>query len=458
MSTASTAKTTGTTNAALTRARKKAFRRLLPLVFLCYVIAYIDRANVSLAKLMMTADLRGFDDAVFGLGFGVFFIGYFLLEIPGTLLVEKWSARKWISRIMITWGLLAAGTAFVKTPVQFYIVRFFLGLAEAGFFPGIIVYLTHWFPSRDRARALATFLIATPVAQIISPKISNIFLGLGAADPSNVMAIPHAQPGGLYGWQWMYIFWGIPAVVLGVIVFFMLTDHPRAAKWLTQQERDALEDALAEEKAAGVKRHKRMSVLEALKHPKVLLLALAYFMTVSANYGIEAFLPSILMKWYSLKLSAVTWLVILPPCVALAGQLFMGWHSDRQGERRLHAVIPIVIGAIALLLASQSEGRLALTVACFMLAFGGIKSYQPAFWSLPNLFLTEAAAAGSIGLINSIGNLGGFLGPYTVGQLKSSTGSFVGGITVLASSMIGSALIIFLLGLGNREKLKKTKA
>jgi ACS family tartrate transporter-like MFS transporter len=434
----------------LDSARRKAYRRLLPLLFLCYVIAYVDRVNVSIAKLTMTQDLPGFNNKVIGLGAGMFFIGYFLLEIPGTLLVEKWSARKWISRIMISWGFMAALTAVVKTPNQFYAVRFLLGLAEAGFFPGVIVYLTHWFPSRDRTRALAYFFVATPVAQILSPKISNALLKIGTDEVVNGVPTHHPEVLGLEGWQWVYIFWGIPAVVLGVWVLFGLTDRPRQAKWLTTEEREALEQELEREKAlrsAGG----RMTVLEALRHPKVLLLALAYFCTVTGSYGVEFFLPSILQRWYSLKLDALTWLVLLPPLLALAGQLFTGWSSDRSKERRFHAVIPIAGGAIALGVAPLTQGNLWLTVACFMVAFAGFKSYLPPFWALPSLFLTEAAAAGSIGLINSVGNLGGFLGPFLLGKVETITGSFVGGIYYLCFSMCVSAAIIFALGLGKKE-------
>jgi len=239
-------------------------------------------------------------------------------------------------------------------------------------------------------------------------------------------------------------------VILGIVVFFALTDRPRQAKWLTAEEREALEAELEREKSLGGGK-KRMKVTEALRHPKVLLLALVYFMGVSANYGVEFFLPSILQKWYSLKLDAITWLVILPPSLALAGQLFVGWHSDRKRERRLHAVVPITCGALALALATLSQGHLGLTIACFMLAYAGIKSYQPAFWSLPSLFLTEAAAAGSIGFINSVGNLGGFLGPYMMGYLKNATGRFGVGIGVLSVSMILAATLLFLLGLGRKS-------
>jgi ACS family tartrate transporter-like MFS transporter len=436
---------------ALDRARKKAYWRLLPLLFLCYVVAYVDRANVSLAKLTMSKDMPAFDDNVVGIGAGIFFLGYFLLEIPGSLLVERWSARKWITRIMITWGIMAAFTALVKTPNQFYLVRFLLGLAEAGFFPGVIVYLTHWFTARDRSRALAMFIVATPTAQIISPKITNLFLSFGTTEIINGVAVHHPLLLGLKGWQWVYIIWGVPAVVLGVIVFLCLTDRPAQAKWLTPEERTALEEELAREKA---KRSggRRMTVLEALRHPKVLLLALAYFGCTTANYGVEFFLPSILQNWYQLKLDAITWLVLLPPILALGGQLFVGWSSDRSKERRFHAVVPVVLGASALALAPFTQGELVLTVACFMIAAAGIKAYQPAFWALPSLFLTESAAAGSIGLINSIGNLGGFLGPRTLGYIKAHTGNFAIGIWCLAGGMLLTATVIFFLGLGHREK------
>jgi ACS family tartrate transporter-like MFS transporter len=424
---------------------------LLPLLFICYVIAYVDRSNVAIAKLTMTHDLAGFDNAVIGFGAGLFFWGYFLLEIPGSLLVEKWSARKVICRIMITWGIAAALAALVKTPWQFYAVRFLLGLAEAGFFPGVIVYLTHWFPLRDRSRALSMFLIATPIAQIISPKISNALLKIGTDRMINGVTV-HSYGGlfGLKGWQWVYIYWGLPAILLGVIVLLALTDRPRDAKWLSPEEKEALERQLDSEKAqrAG---GRRMTLLEAFGHPKVLLLTAAYFCSTSANYAVEFFLPSILERWYALKLDAITWLVILPPCLALAGQLFVGWNADRTRERRLHAVIPILLALIALGLTPLSRGLLPLTIVCFVLAFAGIKAYQPAFWSLPSLFLTDVAAAGCIGLINSIGNLGGFLGPTILGTVEKMTGSFVGGIYFLCVSLAACATIVTFVGLGRRE-------
>jgi ACS family tartrate transporter-like MFS transporter len=427
---------------ALDRARQKAYVRLLPLLFLCYVIAYVDRSNVAIAKLTMSRDLPGFDNAVIGLGAGVFFAGYFLLEIPGTLLVEKWSARKWISRIMITWGMVAAMTAWVKLPWQFYTVRFFLGLAEAGFFPGVIVYLTHWFPSRDRARALAWFFVAAPLAQIVSPKISNWILKIGLDGNPPLL--------GMVGWQWVYIGWGIPAVALGIVVLAMLTDRPAQAHWLEADERQALEQELKREKDA---QHAggHMTLLQALGHPRVWVLAAAYFFVVTGNYGIEFFLPSILERWYHLKLDMVTSLVVLPPIGSLIGQLLVGWNSDRTKERRLHAALPILAGSAALAVGVWLDAPpLWLTVLLFVVALTGLKAYMPAFWALPSLFLTEAAAAGSIGLINSVGNIGGLVGPWALGWLEKETGSFKPGLLVLVASTALSAVIVLVLGLGRR--------
>jgi len=246
----------------------------------------------------------------------------------------------------------------------------------------------------------------------------------------------------------------VPAVLLGFIVLFLLTDRPRDAAWLTAEEREALEQQLETEKAQRAGR-RRMTLVDALRHPKVLLLAAAYFCSTSANYGLEFFLPSILQRWYALELDAITWLVILPPCLALASQLFVGWNADRTGERRLHAVVPVFLAVIGLGLAPMTRGHLPLTIACFMLAFAGIKAYQPAFWSLPSLFLADIAAAGSIGLINSIGNLGGFLGPAMLGGVEKSTGSFVGGIYYLVLSLLACGTIIAWVGLGRRDPRTK---
>jgi ACS family tartrate transporter-like MFS transporter len=490
---------------ALDRARRKAYIQLLPLLFVSYAIAYVDRINVSLGQLRMSKDLPGFDEGVIGFGAGVFFLGYFLLEIPGTLIVERWSARKWISRIMISWGIVAAMTAFVHyrvpgvTPLaeftasgiatllgplansnlgglsrnsqaivqslrgtdgpfflQFFSIRFLLGLAEAGFFPGVIVYLTHWFPVRDRARALAWFFVATPVAQFVSPRLSYYMLRIGTTETSGGVTIHYQALLGMQGWQWMFIIWGVPAVILGVLVFLRLPDWPRDAHWLTPEERDALEQELANEKTRQNHGRRHMTVLQALRQPQVLLLAAAYFFVVTASYGVEIFLPKILESWYDLSLSNVTWAVIIPPIGGLVGQLAVGWSSDRTGERRLHGSVPIYVGATALactllIPASLSFNmRLVVAVSLFTVAIMGLKGYMPAFWAMPSLLLTETAAAGSIGLINSVGNLGGFVGPSLLGFIKTQTQSFVPGLLYLCLSMVISATIIVTLRLGPR--------
>src|SRR5271165_660663 len=480
---------------ALDRARFKAYRRLLPLLFVCYVIAYVDRVNVGFAKLNMQGDLAhlGFSESVFGFGMGIFFVGYLLLEIPGTLLVEKWSARKWISRIMISWGIVAAMTAFVHYRVpgatamaewivaavstlldplaqanlgwlsrqtqglvtelrgpgavyvfQFWGVRFLLGLAEAGFYPGVIVYLTHWFPRRDRSRALAWFFIGTPIAQIIGPPICGALMTIGTGDHPPILS--------LVGWQWVYIFWGAPAVILGFVVLARLPDWPHEAHWLDEDERAALESELRREKHEHSAQAGHMSVVQALAHPKVLALAVAYFFVVTGNYGVEMYMASILNDWYHLEIQKLSWLIIIPAIGSLLGQVFVGWNSDRTHERRWHASLPIIFGASALVLTPMTQGEPWLTIALFTLAMMGLKAYLPAFWTLPSEFLSASAAAASIGLINSFGNLGGAVGPTVVGIVRDSTGSYNVGLRFLAASMVISAIIIITLGIGRKVR------
>ncbi|RBP46138.1 sugar phosphate permease [Roseimicrobium gellanilyticum] len=436
----------------LDSARKKAFRRLLPILFVSYLIAYIDRNNVAVAKLNMRYDHPWFDEAVYGLGAALFFVGYFLLEIPGSLMVERWSARKWICRIMVSWGLMAGLTAFVTSPTQFYWVRFLLGLAEAGFFPGVIVYLTHWFPRRDRARALSLFLVATPAAQVINPLVARLILPVGTSREVDGALVTIPDFMGLAGWQWVFIIWALPAIILGFIVLFFLTDKPHQAAWLTPQERQALESELERERMEMRGGKKRMGIMEAFRHPKVLLLTLAYFCVVSCSYGMEFFMPSIIKEWYSMDIKPLMLFIILPPMVALVAQLACGWSSDHFNERRFHAVVPLVIGACAVCSLPFLKGNVWITVGLMMVAFAGFKGYMPAFWSLPSLFLVEAAAASSIGLINSVGNLGGFMGSFVMGKAREMTGSYDVGLWYLSGSMLCSAIILFFMGIGKREK------
>ncbi len=479
--------------AALDRARAKAYVRLLPILLASYVIAYVDRVNVGFAKLKMQPDLAplGFSESAFGFGMGIFFVGYLVLEIPGTLIVERWSARKWISRIMISWGIVAALTAFVhyripgvtwlaeltvrglaslfepfagsdvswigrkareiaaslRAPgsplvLQFFSVRFLLGLAEAGFYPGVIVYLTHWFPQRDRTKTLAWFFIGTPLAAIIGPPISERIMSIGVDGNPTLM--------GMVGWQWVFIFWGIPAVILGFLTLFYLTDRPSQAHWLTDDERTALEKTLAEEKYAQKQRVGHMTIRQALGNPKVLALAAAYFFVVTGSYGVELYMASIVEEWYGLKVKDVAYLIIIPAIGALIGQRLVGWNSDRTHERRWHASLPIIIGAAALVLAPDSKGSLWMTITLFTLAMIGMKAYLPAFWALPSLFLTESAAAASIGLINSCGNLGGWIGPSVLGVVKQATGNYRYGLWYLSASVITAAMIIACLGIGRK--------
>ncbi|UJR35191.1 hypothetical protein I4U23_027958 [Adineta vaga] len=435
----------------LNRAILKAYWRLLPLLFLSYIVAYVDRNNVSLAKLKMIDDLPSFrlyTESIFAYGQVAFFIGYLLLEIPGTLLVEKWSARKWICRIMITWGILASLTAIVKQPWHFYLLRFALGLAEAGFFPGVIVYLTHWFPGKARARALSLFLIATPIAQLISPKISYYILRMGTTENM----IHYRTLFNLKGWQWMYIFWGLPSIILGILVLLFLTDRPKDANWLSYDERQALENELLLELERRQAADGHMTIFQALRNIKVLLLAAAYFFIVTGNYGVELFLPTILRQWYGLNDSILTWLLMIPPCGSLFGMLIVGFSSDRTKERRFHAAIPILIGAIGLGLTLIQKQPLTTIIILFTLTSIGTKAYLPAFWSLPSLFLSEAAAAGSIGFINSIGNLGGAVGPSLLGILKDHTGSFFLGILLLSISMSLTSIILMILRFDRRHR------
>ncbi len=424
----------------LNQARVKAYIGLLPLLFVCYVIAFVDRVNVGFAKLEMQDDLQsaGFTDGKFALGMGIFFIGYLIPEIPATLIMERWSARKWICRIMVSWGLIAALTAFVKTPFHFYAVRFALGLAEAGFYPGVIVFLTHWFPRRDRTKALAWFFIGTPIAQMIGPPISARIMSTVAQ---------HGTILGLVGWQWVFILWGMPAVLLGIATWFVLADSPRQARWLSDAEKDALEAKLAEEKAEQHSRSIHLSVFQTLRNPRVITLALAYFLVVTCSYGIEFYIPSIVKDWYHLEITNLAWLVVVPPTGALIGQLLVGWNSDRRLERRWHSAAPILLGATALIFVPQSKGSIWLTMTLFTIALIGVKAYLPAFWALPNQFLTAQAAAAGIGFVNSFGNLGGATGPIILGKVKELTSEYRYGLWILSASAIASAIVILSLPL-----------
>jgi len=411
--------------------------RIMPYMFLLYIIAYLDRVNLSYAWLAMKDDLR-FGDDVYGLGAGIFFIGYFLLEIPGTILVEKWSARGWIARIMVTWGIVAILMGFIHTKPQFYSARFLLGAAEAGFFPGIIVYFSHWFRYEDRAKAVALFMAAIPVANIIGSPVSGLLLGVNWL--------------GLAGWRWLFIIEGAPAIIFGVVTIFYLTDRPHQAKWLPEDEREWLTGELEREKQAKQAVHS-YSILQAFRHREVVLLTLAYFFMVTAVYGFNFWLPTILKKVSGSSNLIVTLISALPYCVALVAILFVGWSSDRTKERRWHTALSMMVASIGLLLSVVARDQTVLAILMFCVAGAGMYSYLPGFWALPTSFLTGTAAAASIGLINSIGNLGGFVGPYVVGYLSQATNSYVGGVLYLATSALVAAVLILALRATRQTRL-----
>jgi ACS family tartrate transporter-like MFS transporter len=398
----------------------------MPFLFVLYIISYLDRVNLSYASLEMSREL-GFSNEVFGLGFGIFFVGYFFLEIPSTILVELWSARKWIGRIMISWGMLASCSGLIRSAHQLYWLRFFLGVAEAGFFPGIIVYLTHWYRAEDRARAIALFMVAIPISQIAGGPVSGLLMKL------------HWM--GYAGWRWLLILEGVPAVVFGVVTIFYLTDWPKEARWLNAPERAWITGELEREKQAKAA-VTPLSMWQALRNRDVVLLTLAAFFALTVLYGFGFWLPRMVQELSRGGVLEVSLLATIPVLAALPAMLVNGWHSDQSGERRRHAAVSLFAAAI-LLLASQAPARNAWLGMVFLSAAAtGVYGYLPAFWSLPTTFLSEAAAAACIGLINSFGNLGGFVGNYAMGFLSDKTGSYTAGVAYLAGSAVVAGVLI----------------
>ncbi len=409
------------------RTRRRINRRLLPFLFLLYIIAFLDRINVSFAGLDMTREL-GFSDRVFGLGSGIFFVGYVLLEIPGTLLVELWSARKWIARIMISWGLVGSLTGLIHTAHQFYWARFILGVAEAGFFPGVVVYLTHWYREQDRARAMAMFMSAIPIAQVIGAPISGALLRI------HWLGYP--------GWRWLLILEGVPAVIAGFVALFYLTDRPRDARWLPDDERAWITGELDLE--ARAKRGQRMSIWRVFGDRDVILLTSVYFLGACAQYGFTFWLPKMLQQLSGFNSSEVALTAALPFLASWPAMLLLSWSSDRTGERRWHTAAAYVALAAGLAGSVWAGDRVALGILMFSLAGIGISARLPAFWALPASLLGGATAAASIGAINCIGNLGGFVGPYLLGALSTATGSYSTGIWYLSGASILAAGLILL--------------
>ncbi|BEP59492.1 MFS transporter [Variovorax sp. V213] len=411
------------------RAYAKVFWRLVPFLMLCYVVAYLDRVNVGFAKLQMGQDL-GFSETVFGLGAGIFFLGYFLFEVPSNLLLNRVGARIWIARIMITWGVLSACFVFVETSTSFYILRFLLGVAEAGFYPGVILYLTHWYPAHRRARIIAVFMSAIPVAGIfgnpLSGWIMDSFHGISS----------------MQGWQWMFIIEAIPAVLVGVMVLLYLDNGIQHARWLDPDEKRLLQREVERDQAHGAKGPH--SVAAVFRDARVWWMALIYFAFVMGQYALTFWLPT-LVKATGVKgnlhiglLSAIPFI-----CAIVAMNLF-GRSADRRQERRWHLIVPALMGAIGFTVAASYTQNTIVSLAFLSLAAAGVLTCAPLFWSLPTAFLSGTAAAAGIAAINSVGNLAGFASPYLIGYLKDLTGSTQIGMYVLAGALVLGAIGVWL--------------
>jgi ACS family tartrate transporter-like MFS transporter len=400
---------------------------LLPLIVVCYLVAYIDRTNISFAALTMNRDL-GFSAYIYGWGAGIFFLGYALFEVPSNMVLHRAGARLWIARIMITWGIISGLMAAVTGPTSFLVLRFLLGVAEAGFFPGIIFYLTLWFPAAYRARAISILYIAVPVSNTIASVISGAILEM-----DGIL--------GLRGWQWMFILEAIPAVLLAFVVMARMTERPAQATWLEPHERRWLEFELAAEQRT-VESRGQVSMLRALSDWRVLILAAIYLTSVTASYGIVFFMPQII-KGLGLSNVMTGLVTAIPYTVGTIGLLVWGYSSDRRNERRWHLIISTGLAALGLLLAGWfSQSFIAVAAMC--IATVGIYGSRPSFWPMPSLFLTGGAAAVGMALINSIGNLGGYVGPFIVGWIKDSTKSFEMALYFLAACALASAVITFL--------------
>jgi len=403
---------------------RKVAWRLTPLLMLCYVVAYLDRVNVGFAKLQMTTDLN-LSDAVYGFGAGIFFVGYFLFEIPSNVILHKVGARVWIARIMVSWGVISMLTMFVTTPTLFYVMRFLLGLAEAGFFPGIILYLTYWYPAHRRGRMTTWFMTAIALSGVIGGPVSGYILK--TFNGAN----------GWRGWQWLFLLEGIPSIVVGILVFVLLDDRIAKASWLTPEERQLLESNIATEDAA---KHD-LPIRTVLASPRVWLMSLIYFSFVMGLYGVSFWLPTIIKATGVTDAFMIGLLSAIPFAAAVVGMVLVSRSADRKRERRWHIALPAVAGAVGLVLSVVWAHNTLLAMASLTLATMGILTTLPLFWSLPTAFLAGTGAAAGIAMINSIGNLAGFLTPYAVGWLKQATAANDSGMYMLAAFMVLGGLL-----------------
>lgn len=403
----------------------RASRRIIPFMILLYTVSFLDRVNVGFAAITMNGDL-GFSPTVFGWGVGIFFVGYFIFEIPSNVVIEKVGARLWICRIMLTWGLISGAMAFVSSETSFYVLRFLLGAAEAGFAPGMILYLTYWFPAELRAKYYGSYFVAIPLASVIGAPVSAYLLGFDG----------HL---GLKGWQWMFLVEAVPAILLGVAVLWLLPDGPAKARWLGADEKALIADCLKRDRDASHGADTHHALWPALRDPRVLLMAAIYFGIVIGLYGISLWLPQ-MVKGMNFTTHQVGWIVAAVYVVAAIAMPLWGWSSDRSRERIWHTALAAFLGAAGCAGAAWFEMPLLAILSLGLAAVGTYVAIVP-FWALPPTFLGGTAAAAGIALINSTGNLGGFVGPYIVGWVKETTESYSAGMLALAGSLVAAGLL-----------------
>lgn len=419
------------------RTLRRLFWRIVPFIMFLYFIAFIDRVNIGFAALSMNKDI-GLSPAAYGFGAGIFFLGYFIFEVPSNLILEKVGARLWIARVMLTWGIISGAMAFVAGETSFYVLRFLLGAAEAGFFPGIILYLSYWFPQRSRASVTAIFMAAAPISVALGSPLSAALLQM-----DGVM--------GIKGWQWMFILEALPALIMAFVTFFYMTDRPAKAKWLPEDEKTWLVETMDAEVAARAGAA-HSSVWRSLVDPRVLALALIYFGTSAGLYTLGIWAPQII-KQLGVSTMTVGYLNMIPPIVSVVAMVLWSRHSDRTNERSWHVVIACLVASSGLALAGWSTGLIGVILTLTLVNIG-ISSAKPPLWSMPTLFLTGPAAAAGIATINSIGNLGGFAGPAMIGWIKQTTGSYAGGLYFVCALLVLSAVMTLALAKWGKKRVE----
>lgn len=436
--------TAASVDAGFTREQEKILSkvmwRIVPFLLLCYIVAYLDRVNVGIASLTMNREL-GISPYEFGWSAGLFFLGYFLAEVPSNLALQAIGARKWIARILITWGLISAATAFVVGPISFGVMRFLLGLGEAGFTPGVFLYFTYWFPARARGTATAAFLLGIPIANIIGAPISSLLLTIDGL-------------AGLHGWQWLLILEGLPATILGVVCFFTLTDKPETAKWLSPEERTWLNGVLVAERQAIAAKHSSR-LRDVFLNWRVLTCAAVNFCAIIGSVGLGLWMPQII-KGLGFGVVAVGFIAAIPYICGAITMMLWARLSDRGGERSWFVASGLLLGAVSLVACSYATSSALVSIVALCGAVVGIMCYQSTFWPIPSSFLTGSAAAGGLAMIVSIGNLGGFAGPYLIGLIKQSTDSFAWALFSVAAFLTLAAILIRVVGVSLQRQAGAT--